>query len=261
MQQVIKGIGISLEDKLNHSISLLKENEPEEGYYGGFSGGKDSTVIKEVCNIAKVKVTWHYHVTTIDPPELIRFIKDFHGDVIFDRKERKGMFQKILEKGMPTRRARWCCDAYKERKIKGVQVLGIRGDESPRRAKNWSEVSVHNNTKSKSVLPIFTWSDDEVWYFIKSRGIPYCSLYDEGFKRLGCIGCPMASLKNRTKEFERWPKYKQAWKKASDRNFENRTGTLQVDGREWFGTARFKDKEEFWLWWNGEIEWPKEKEN
>ena len=58
------------------------------------------------------------------------------------------------------------------------------------------------------VNPIIDWSDDEVWEFIHEYNVPYCGLYDEGFKRLGCIGCPMGSVKQRRFEFERYPKYK-----------------------------------------------------
>ena len=57
------------------------------------------------------------------------------------------------------------------------------------------------------VNPIIDWTTAEVWEFLKEYNIPYCSLYDEGFKRLGCIGCPMGSKEQRLREFERWPKY------------------------------------------------------
>lgn len=63
-------------------------------------------------------------------------------------------------------------------------------------------------THTTLVNPIIDWNDSEVWEFIKEYNIPYCCLYDEGFKRLGCIGCPMGSVQQRMKEFERWPKYK-----------------------------------------------------
>ena len=56
------------------------------------------------------------------------------------------------------------------------------------------------------INPIIDWTTDEVWEFIREYEIPYCSLYDEGFKRLGCIGCPMGHHQER--EFERWPKYR-----------------------------------------------------
>lgn len=59
-----------------------------------------------------------------------------------------------------------------------------------------------------TVNPIIDWTDADVWEFIRAERIPYCGLYDEGFHRLGCIGCPMAQQHGREREFLRWPKYK-----------------------------------------------------
>lgn len=68
----------------------------------------------------------------------------------------------------------------------------------------------------KMVLnPIIDWSDDEVWEFIKTYDVPYCELYDKGYKRLGCIGCPMNTAA--AAELEAYPKYKQAYLKAFGR--------------------------------------------
>lgn len=77
-------------------------------------------------------------------------------------------------------------------------------------------------THTTTVNPIVDWTDGEVWEFIKEYNIPYCTLYDEGFKRLGCIGCPMGSKEQRIREFERWPKYKNLYMIAFQKMIENR---------------------------------------
>ena len=74
------------------------------------------------------------------------------------------------------------------------------------------------------VNPIIDWTTAEVWEFIREYNLPYCSLYDEGFKRLGCIGCPMGSTQQREYEFERWPKYKDLYLKAFDKMIKMRGG-------------------------------------
>lgn len=88
--------------------------------------------------------------------------------------------------------------------------------------------------QSKTVVnPIIDWTDGEVWEFIKEYNIPYCKLYDEGYKRLGCIGCPMGSVEHRMQEFERYPKYKQAYIRAFDRMIEERNrGGVPTDSEE-----------------------------
>ena len=68
--------------------------------------------------------------------------------------------------------------------------------------------------------PIIDWQDDEVWEFIHKYDVPYCDLYDKGYKRLGCIGCPMSN--NNRREMEEYPKYRQAYIKAFERMIQAR---------------------------------------
>ena len=79
-------------------------------------------------------------------------------------------------------------------------------------------------THTTLINPIIDWTDEEVWEFIHEYNVPYCCLYDEGFKRLGCIGCPMGSPKQREREFERYPKYKNLYLTAFEKMIENRGG-------------------------------------
>ena len=65
--------------------------------------------------------------------------------------------------------------------------------------------------------PILYWTNDDVWNFIKDRKIKYCDLYNMGFKRVGCVGCPMASKREREREFALFPAYKANYIKAFER--------------------------------------------
>lgn len=239
---------------IERSIALLREHEPlGVGYYGAFSGGKDSCVIKELAQLAGVKVTWHYNQTTIDPPELVRFLREHHPDVVWERPKHGNFFHRMEQKGFPTRVQRWCCEEYKESVPPrgAVMILGVRAAESPRRKTIWKPVTFHTRTRAWCVAPIVDWSDDDVWEFIHSRSLPYCSLYDEGFHRLGCIGCPMARAAGKRREFDRWPRFEALWQRAFQRIWEKRTapGYLQRDGRKWFGQVYFRDWREMWDWW------------
>jgi len=231
----------ALEAMIVRAVDLLKEHEPPDGYFGCFSGGKDSCVIKELARLAGVKATWHYNVTTVDPPELIWFMKEHHKDVDFLYPNMR-MFDEIPKRGLPTRRVRWCCEVFKESHTPNgaTLLMGIRAEESPRRAAMWSEVEYHRRTKCNCVLPIFKWTIDHVWEFIRVQKLAYCSLYDEGFKRLGCIGCPMARVAGRIKEFSRWPGIEQQYKDATRKLFEtNRNKYVQ----------RFPSWDSLWEWW------------
>lgn len=103
-----------LKDKIRQSIERIKLFEPPEGYYVAFSGGKDSVVVKTLVDMAEVKYDAHYNVTTVDPPELVRFIREQFPDVIFEKPKRT-MRQLILyHMYPPTRFMRYCCEHLKE---------------------------------------------------------------------------------------------------------------------------------------------------
>ena len=249
----LPGVESGLDAKLQHSIDLLQTYASiKDPFFGCFSGGKDSVVIKEVLRLAGVNVRWHYHNTTIDPPELVRFIQRQHKDVIWTTPKHGNFFRRMEAKGFPTRVNRWCCAEYKETAgPPGAQrVVGVRSAESARRAAAWSEVTLWRlRVPSYVIAPILSWSDDDVWTFIREQGLPYCELYDQGWKRIGCVGCPMSGKKGKRRDFDRWPRYEALWRRSFQRIWDRRTGTLQRDGRAWFGNAFFHGWEEMWEWW------------
>lgn len=233
---------------LDYSIEILRTFEPPEGYYLAFSGGKDSVCIKALADIAGVKYDAHYNLTTVDPPELVHFIRDQHPDVEIHRPEQT-MWQLIVKKGMlPTRIARWCCEELKERGGHGrLVVTGVRSAESPRRrARNVIEVCRRDVTQ-KFIHCIKQWTDADVWNFIRENNIAYCSLYDEGFRRLGCILCPFT--RHTAREAARWPKVAEAWHRAAIRAFESaRVKKMLRYGADGY-RVDFADGEAYWQWW------------
>lgn len=122
-------------DRVKEALRFLRDLEPPEGYWLAFSGGKDSITIYELAKMAGVKFEAHYNFTTIDPPELVAFIRDNYSDVIIDHPQ-KSFFKLVEEKGYPTRQGRWCCSELKERSGDGRKVVtGIRKQESVKRSK------------------------------------------------------------------------------------------------------------------------------
>ena len=209
-------------DKVQQAIALLREHEPPEGYYLCFSGGKDSVVIYELAKQAGVKFDAYHNVTTVEPPQLMRFIRDNYPDVIKES-PRYTMAQLIVKYGIPpTRRYRYCCQELKERGGKGrVKITGIRSEESPRRAKR-PQIDPDRYSKGKFVHVIKNWTGADVWQFIRERNLPYCSLYDEGFDRIGCVLCPFQTPANTQRDLDRFPAIADYYRRACQKAFEAR---------------------------------------
>lgn len=207
-----------------------------DGYHLAFSGGKDSVALYHLAKMAEVKFKAHMLITTIDPPELMRFVRLQYPDVVLHRPEIN--FYKLIEKKkmLPIRTKRYCCAYLKEQAGGGtVTLLGIRAAESPRRAAR-NEVQIGNHRfsgsfdqfnrnkerdfacvggKDKIMLsPIYRWQDSDVWNFIRKNNLSYCRLYDEGYRRIGCIFCPMSSVKNKVRDRRRYPGVERAIKRS-----------------------------------------------
>ena len=83
-------------DKVDLAIRRIKLHEPPEGYYVAFSGGKDSCVILDLVKRAGVKFDAHLNITTVDPPELIRFVRQQYPEVIMEKP--KISMKELIEK-------------------------------------------------------------------------------------------------------------------------------------------------------------------
>lgn len=214
---------MTLQDKIQSAIALIQKNEKlalslnSDGYYLAFSGGKDSQVIYELCKMAGVKFKSHFSMTTVDPPEILRYIKDCYPDIEMHRPE-KSMFMLIKEnRSLPLKQIPYCCRLIKE--IHGVNCLvinGVRKQESTRRAKTTSTVNhvCVMGADKFIVSPIADWTKQDVWAFIRKYVGHYCKLYDEGFERIGCLFCPNARPKHKQMQLRRYPRFRYAYEKA-----------------------------------------------
>ena len=254
----------TLVDKSIDRIKFAYEVSVQRGLgalYVCFSGGKDSVVLAELCRIAKerhgVEYTLHYNITGIDPAEVVYFMRKNYPDLYWHQPE-KSMWRLIVEKKMPpTRLIRYCCSELKERGGEGrMSLTGVRWAESVRRA-NRRPFETKGNTRAQAILfndniedrrlfedcqmkrallcnPLVDWSDKDVWDFIRERGLPFCSLYDEGWERIGCIGCPMAKTREREMHFSRYPKFKELYIRAFERMLKGMEGATWKTGEEVF---------------------------
>lgn len=277
----------NVRDKVQIAVDRLRMFEPPEGYYVAFSGGKDSQAVYHLCKRAGVKFDAHYRITSVDPPELVRFIKVHYPDVSMDfPRDNDGkvitMWNLVPRKSMPpTRLFRYCCERLKETGNRGrLVVTGVRWSESVNRTRNQALIRINGKSAQKTaeaenvlyaqskrggvllnydddgarrvveqcyrtattlLNPIVDWELEDVWEYLNEvEKVPHCVLYDEGYERLGCIGCPMA---NSEQELERWPAYRKHYLRAFER-------MLQA-GRVRELPTKWETPEEVMDWWLG----------
>lgn len=269
-------------DKVKIAIERIKfayevSQQRELGdLYVCFSGGKDSTVLAELCKMAQeqygVEYSLNYNVTGIDPPELVYFMRRHYPGLIW-HPYKKSMWQLIIEKHMPpTRLVRYCCAELKERGGEGKMCsTGVRWAESVNRKNNRTAYEVFGKTKEQRMLfsdnddgrlgfencmmkrklvcnPIVDWADSDVWDFIKMQNLSYCELYDKGFKRLGCIGCPLSGSLQMKQDFERYPKFKKLYLMAFDEMLKTMPDKSKMswktaeDVMKWWVEDKYKEK-------------------
>lgn len=197
--------------KLLQSISKANGNKPIEL---GYSGGKDSDVILELAKMSGIPYRAIYRNTTIDPPGTIKHVQDMGVEIV---RPEKTFFHLVELKGFPSRFARFCCSELKEYKIEDVVILGIRKEESKKRSDNYKEPTqcriYKKGEEVEQILPILDWSIKDVQDFIEDRKLKLAPMYyrEDGTidytRRLGCIGCPLASTKQQIAEFKQYPKF------------------------------------------------------
>lgn len=265
--------------KIDRALQYIDSFAPKkEPYYVCYSGGKDSDVIRLLCDMWGGDYELHNNHTTVDAPETVYYIREVmsgYGDKRIIHEDgltvhqygEKGyihfpalsMWQLIKKKGFPpTRLIRFCCEKLKENGGNGrVAMTGVRWGESANRKNNQGlvtfpgvkkslietleenslpfdrtvkggvvlntdndearrAVEICYRTNKTLVNPIIDWTEGDVWEFLKSKQCKSNPLYDNGFSRVGCVGCPMAGRRGMKKEFSLYPKYEKIYKRVFD---------------------------------------------
>lgn len=266
--------------KMASEMSLRHYNQP---LIITDSGGKDSSVCKELARRAGIPFEIQHNHTTADAPETVRFVRQeakrfeelgikYDINMPVYKGKRVSMWTLIVQKLMPpTRLMRYCCSVLKEGGGTGRFIsTGVRWAESVSRKNKRgiyesfssdikNRIILNNDNDDKRMLfencrlkakrivnPIVDWKDDDVWQFVRDAKMPMNPLYAEGLCRVGCVGCPLASKKIREREFIRWPKYKAMYIKAFDNMIKERERRGKLDGSWRMGTTG-KDVFNWWM--------------
>lgn len=252
-----------LQKKVERAIKLIQSASKIAAANGcpeievAYSGGKDSDVILELTKMTGVPYRAIYKNTTIDPSGTIKHAEQMGAEII---RPKHSFLELLSMNGYPNMFYRHCCSQLKEYKVLDYAIVGIRRSESRKRAERYKEPEqcrVYSKTqKVRQYMPILEWSDDDVREFIEERGIKCSPVYydkDGTFhveRRLGCIGCPLASPKKRIEQFKEYPNMVKLYVRGGGYYLDNHPDGVPSkkynNAHEWFCRELFcKNDEEF----------------
>lgn len=256
------------------------QNEP---YYLCYSGGKDSDTIRILAELAGVRYDLVHNLTTVDAPETVRYVKAVGATIERPPKtmwqlivekgipptriaryccsclKEKGGYGRVKVTGV--RRAESAsraanCDYIKivgkpNTVQKAAAELGADFRVTPKGGiilhgdtdVNHKLVDEFHSKTSTMINPIADWTDEDVWEFLHYHGCESNPLYQVGYKRIGCVGCPMASKRHRIAEFERYPVYRANYIRAFERMLERGRERGKIYRLNW------RTGEEVMDWW------------
>ena len=102
-----------------------------------------------------------------------------------------------------------CCHVRKLEPLKRalsseeVWIAGLRREQSVTR----EGVNLVEFDKRHGIIkinPLYNWTEDQVWEFIKLHNIPVSSLYKKGFTSIGCAPCTRAVTAGESVREGRW---------------------------------------------------------
>lgn len=242
-----------------------------------YSGGKDSEVCLELCRRARVPFQVIHSHTTIDAPETVYHVRKVFRELEFDgikcsvkypvyKGKRVSMWTLIPQKLIPpTRMVRYCCKICKEESTPNrCVVLGVRRYESVGRAAAGVAEQVGKTKRQRVIFdfdngderitapcqmkaeikihPIVDWKHNDVWDFLRDAGAEVNPCYSMGFTRVGCVGCPMASNRDRWKEFRQWPRFENLYRRAFARMLRARQDAGRND-------STWRNADDVFHWW------------
>jgi len=128
----------------------------------------------------------------------------------------------LFYKSIENRKA--CCNVRKIKPLRKVLstvdawIVGLRRDQAVTRDAvellSWDrEFGIYK------ISPLFDWSEERVWQYIREHNVPYNALHDRGFRSIGCAPCTRATQPHEDVRAGRWwweaPEHKECGLHAS----------------------------------------------
>ncbi len=194
------------EEKAGQSLDILAETarrfDPSRMAVA-WSGGKDSMVLLHLIVRAWGRVPFPvlFLDTGVKFPEIYEFKERISRDWGLDMRVVKN--EEAAQSIAIGKDKELCCRLLKTTPLKeavtryGLLALitGVRADENPSRGGE-TAFSPRRDPSHLRVHPILPFTEADVWDYIHVHDVPFCSLYSQGYRSLGCMPCTEKSKGN-----------------------------------------------------------------
>ena len=168
----------------------------------------DITWIKPKISFKEVITKYGYPVISKEQAHYISQVQ--RGTTEYMNKKRRGQLtNNSRQSGMVSKKWQYlmdqtdikisdkCCHFFRVKPKKEYETttkrhayVGIMASESRIRMQQIQQYGCNAFTlKRPQSRPLAVWRDDDIWNYIKQHNLPYCKLYDMGYKRTGCMFC------------------------------------------------------------------------
>ncbi len=186
-------------EKTYHYFNELLKDKRIDKVYISWTGGKDSTTLLHlwINFLKRSKIDSVPRVLSIDTGFIFKEIKKFMDEF-------KGMYPMELKiitpqvnlEEYPKKDVITCCNDLKIKPLKraisefNIELLltGVRRDESVFR----KDISFKEQKEDPFYIqgnPIIHWTEMDIWAYHMQENLPYCTLYNQGYRSIDCIPC------------------------------------------------------------------------
>jgi len=180
-------------------------------------GAEDQVITNMICSIDRTA-----RIITLDTGRLFQETYDLisrtnsHFNINIEKffPDRKKVEKMVSEKGInlfyeSIENRKLCCSIRKNESLKralygmDAWICGLRKDQTVTRFYN-KAVEWDEQYGLLKINPLISWSEKQVWDYIRENNIPYNVLHDKGFPSIGCQPCTRAIQPGEDSRSGRW---------------------------------------------------------
>lgn len=192
-----------LQDGTKGALSVLKwayKVYPQEKIVYASSFGAEAIVLIDLIHMVKEGAELVFLDTELHFPETYEVINEIEKRYPKLKIEKRKPLLSLDEQSAEFGSALWkrdanrCCELRKILPLREVLsskdawISGLRKEQSPTRA-NTEFVNKDEKFKNVKICPLVNWTWEDVWTYIKEKGLPYNKLHDHHYPSIGCFPC------------------------------------------------------------------------